>query len=345
MPNKNVTHILNFFKSYLFFLLITFNTSVEGSTVRRAAFDFGSSKIKLQVADVDTETHIIVKSIYSEAVAVLLSGDAANDPQGFFSKKIRKKALRVTHKLMQKAKDLGAVEYTGVATEAYRKAPNGQSLVDDYLAELNIPVKIISQIEEGQIGFLALIAETNLSPSKVISWDIGGGSFQITYFDEVGNIQVYMAPYGRITTKNAIIKFVKGGDPAKIESPNPMSMAEWENSLEYFKDVLPAVPESLSRKLREVDVQLIGMAAHPERLRSLKTYERNHVIEVLEERLNKCDQELAQVHSSPASALSELVLVYSIMNKLEVFSVDYIRTSSGSTSALLISDEYWPVTK
>lgn len=330
-----------YLKLILFLVLFTCSVDLNAEIVRRAAFDFGSGKIKVQVADVDTENHSIVHSLYAKAIVILLSEDAANHPQGCFSEEIQKQAIIATQNLKQKAIELGAVEFIGLATEAYRKAPNGQKLVDRYSLELNIPVKIISQMEEGKMGFLALVAEANLDPSKVISWDIGGGSFQVTYFDEENTLQVYMAPFGRSTTKNAIIQFVKEADPLKIASPNPMSPLEWENSLRYLNEVLPEIPDSLVLKLKMPDVQLIGISAHPEQLRTLKTYHLNDILEILEERLNKDDSELAEIHQSPSSAVSELALVYSIMQKLNVSSVNYIRTLSGSTSAILIMEEYW----
>ncbi len=329
-----------YLKFLLFLLFLTFSADVNADIIRRAAFDFGSGKIKLQVADVDTENHFIVQSLYSEAIVVQLSEDAANN-QGFFSEKIQKQAITVAQNFKEKAIELGAIQFIGIATEAYRKAPNGQDLIDKYLYELNIPVKMISQQEEGKLGFLALVAETNLAPSQVVSWDIGGGSFQITYFDNENNIQVYMAPFGRVTSKNAIIKFVKGESPSKTASPNPMSILDWEDSIKYFNNVLPRVPESLVHKLRMKDVRLIGISAHPERLRTLGTYHLHDIAEILAERLDKDDSELARIHKSPPSAISELALVYCIMHKLNISSVNYIPTSSGSTSAILLTEEYW----
>ncbi len=320
-------------------LMCSFN--VDAAVVRRAAFDFGSGKIKVQVADVDTDTRQILLSLYTEDAVVLLSEDAAHQPQSLLSDQIQEKAINAAQSLKQKALDLGATEFYGLATEAYRKAPNAHKLVDRYFSELAIPVKIISQIEEGQNAFRALIAETNLDQNEVISFDIGGGSFQVTYLDDDKNIQVYMAPFGRSTTKNAIITYVKGEDPATTLSPNPMSRGDWESALKYFDKTLPEVPEALALKLKKSDVQVIGISAHPEKLRNLSTYHLENIHNALEERLNKGDAELAASHKSPNSAVSELALVYSIMQKLQISTVNYIRTNGGATSALLISDEYW----
>jgi len=328
--------------NYLFVLLVfTCCSFAHAETIRRAAFDFGSGKIKVQIADVDTDTHKILNSIYSEDIIVLLSEDSVHQPQGMFSREIQDRAVSAAKRLKQKSIEYGAIEFKGLATEAYRKAPNSQELVDRYLSELGIPVVIISQEEEGKNGFLALIAETNLDPTQVIAWDIGGGSFQVTYLNDENSIQVYMAPFGRMTTKNAIIEHVKGWNPSEISSPNPMSLSDWNMALDYFGETLPEIPEELAIKLKRSDVQVIGISAHPEQLRLLTRYNVHDISAALEGRLDKTDSELAGVHKAPETAVSELVLVYSILQKLQAQQVNYVRTHSGSTSALLISEEYW----
>lgn len=335
--------MLNIIKSVLVMLFVTASLHVDALLVRRAAFDFGSGKIKMQVADVETDTGKIVFSVYTDDVVVLLSEDAAKSPEGSFSEEVQKRALAATSKLKQKALDLGATQFRGLATEAYRKASNGKDLIGKYLSELQIPVEIISQTAEGVNGFLALVTENNLNPKQVVSWDIGGGSFQVTYVDDAGEIQVYMAPFGRSTTKNAILTHVKAKDFTETMSPNPMNQIEWETTLEFFSKTLPEVPSELILKLKREDVRLIGMSAHPEKLRNLKTYHMADVDEALSERLNKSDEELTNFHKAPIYALSELALVYSVMKKLDVVTVNYIRTNSGFTSALLVSKDFWHV--
>ena len=43
----------------------------------------------------------------------------------------------------------------------------------------------------------------------------------------------------------------------------------------------------------------MGISAHPERLRHLKTYHMDDIVEILEDRLNKSEGELAQIHTPP----------------------------------------------
>ncbi len=76
------------------------------------------------------------------------------------------------------------IEAAGVATEAFRQARNGVYFTW-LLSKENIKLQIISQKEEGHLGFMgamsALGSKTieNVDPTKIVSWDIGGGSLQI----------------------------------------------------------------------------------------------------------------------------------------------------------------------
>lgn len=330
-----------FYITYFLLAILCFSI-VEGKVVRRAAFDFGSGKIKMQVADVDTESHQILQVIYTEATPVLLSEDSKSHPDYCFSEKIQQQAVDVAKGFKEKAIAHGAVEFCGIATEAYRKAPNGQKLADRYWNALAIPVSIISQQEEGKLGFTAVIVEGKLDPMKCVCWDIGGGSFQITFLDERGGMKFYYGPYGNSTTKNAVIRFVKNHDPIDTLSPNPINEDEWKIALEYFDAILPIPSQELLDKLRDKNVTLIGMDSHPLKLRNLSSYTTNDVLRFLQERLNKNDEELLQVHHNPPYAVTELVLISGIMSKLGVNKVQYVSTRSGSSSGLLVLEEYWP---
>lgn len=54
----------------IFLLLICIVMNLDANIVRRAAFDFGSGKIRLYVADVDTQEHQIISTVYTESFRV-----------------------------------------------------------------------------------------------------------------------------------------------------------------------------------------------------------------------------------------------------------------------------------
>lgn len=323
--------------SSILLILTFFISHLDAKIVRRAAFDFGSGKIKIQVADVDTKTGSILKNVYTDDAVVLLSEDLAQQVDGYFSLMIQKKAIETARQFKQKAVELGATDFCGLATEAYRKARNGQDLIAQYREQLQISVRLISQEEEGKLGFLALVNEKGLDPLKTVCWDIGGGSFQITYMDEEQAIHVFKGPFGRSTTKIGIISHVKHQNPCNVKTVNPMSMADWNSALRYLNASLPPVPASLVLKLKDTNVQLIGISAHPRKLRDLNIYSLDDILTLLESYIDKSDEDL----NGQESLIPDLALVYSVMHMLEVDHVNYVRTNSGSSSALLVLEEYW----
>lgn len=328
-------------KHILYLLSVISITNLEAAIERRAAFDFGSGKIKVQVADVDTESQEIKADLYQNSIRILLAEDLAHQEDGNFSEKIKEEAFAAAAILKKEAASHGAIQFAGIATEAYRTASNGAQLLDRFQKELTIPISLISQEEEGKFAFLSLVEEKGFAPENLICWDIGGGSFQITYLDATGTLKVYKGPFGRSTTKNGIIANIKHQSPLEIATPNPMNEDEWKSGVDYLKSVLPPMPEELIKKLKEPQVQLIAVSGHPEKLRVLGTYRDEDLLQLLSERLGKTDEELSLTVAQPRSAVSELILIHTLMEMMDVHQVNYVATKSGSTSGLLISEEYW----
>lgn len=324
--------------------LLSFSSFLEAQIVRRAVFDFGSGSIRIHVADVDTQNMQVVHTLYTDSVRVFLSEDLVKQSDKKFSEEIQKAAVNTAKKFKEKALELNATQFYGIATEAYRSALNGEELVRRYHTELSIPVDIVSKEEEGKFSFLTLAMESKLNPNQMICWDIGGGIIQVTYLNQKGEFNIYHAPYGRLSTKNALLTHLKNKSLEKESSLNPVSLTEWESSLEFMHSVLPSAPQDLLEKIKDPNVQIIGVAGHPPELANLDMYQIKHLIEVRDRYLNKKDEELVQnlpFFSAP-HAVSDLVLVHAIMKKLGIDQVSYFNTSGSSNSvALLTSEDLW----
>ena len=308
--------------------------------VRRAAFDFGSGKIRVHVADVNTVTSTLLQTLLLEKKSVPLSDDAAKQMNGAFSEAIQESAIRTAHELQIKAQSFRTEAWSGYATEAYRCAPNGQALVNQYHSRLGIPTRIISQESEGIYCFRTLLHEYHLDPQKTVSWEIGGGSFQIAYLDSSGNEKVYGASLGKVTTKNTILRFIKGVNPSQISSPNPITEEEWDKAVVLIKEQVPQVPEDLCMRLRREGTELIGNGGHPIALRKSGIYSLDDIDSLKKQYLGKTDQELLD-HPDPLFAVTELLFIRSIMEKLHVSSVRYLPKQEGSTTQILLDEKYW----
>jgi len=100
----------------------------------------------------------------------------------------------------------------GVATAAFRQAENGRELARRIEAETGIHVEILSGEEEARYGFLAVVNSVNVSEGLTV--DIGGGSTEITYFENRRLKFWTSLPIGVV---NLTKRFLPGDPPGKEE--------------------------------------------------------------------------------------------------------------------------------
>lgn len=183
--------------------------------VRRAAFDVGSAACKILVADVDLHAGsvpAITNTVLSERVAVPLSDDLAQGQGACFSERSLMELREVLLEFKRQAEELGAEQFAGIATAAFREASNGAAFLLQ-LREEGLPIRILSQKREALLGFLTA---NHLCPEipayDIVSWDCGGGSFQIT--TEVSpEWDSWMKPLGTSVAKTLLLTKVRGQKP------------------------------------------------------------------------------------------------------------------------------------
>jgi len=150
--------------------------------VRRAAFDIGSGGTKMLIADVDPATGALVaRPIFEIDRPIPFKAD--QQAHGRLSEAIQAHGLDALRQMLDRARELGALEACAIATEVFRVAPNG----DDYLrrvhAALGLRVLVVTQPLEARLGLATaegLASCCDNGGGQVTSWDSGGGSFQIT---------------------------------------------------------------------------------------------------------------------------------------------------------------------
>ena len=128
----------------------------EGLVQRRAAFDIGSGSTKLMIADVDVETGQLGDIVHASERTVKYAFDWKT--HGVLSDAVQAEGIKVLHALRTKVLASGCTAYTAVATEVFRKAPNGAAFLQRVRAELGLEIALVSQEEEAQIGFRTAVA-------------------------------------------------------------------------------------------------------------------------------------------------------------------------------------------
>ena len=166
----------------------------------RVTYDIGSGTTKIMGALWNGNANKIEAVFAQYSFPMGYSYDLAHSSDNNFSDLIMEMGLGALKDYQQKIHtdlsdlnlDLKLEEY-GVATEAFRKANNGEFFCNKIAETLNIDVKVISQDEEGKLGYYgALMAQKIENPVDLspVVWDIGGGSLQMTHQNEPGEFTV-----------------------------------------------------------------------------------------------------------------------------------------------------------
>lgn len=202
------------------------NSVLKTMSRRKAAFDIGSGTIKLQIGCFDSNNNIS-SIVYGTERPCLFGEDWQKSKDGNLSTDIQESGLKMLGTLKTlAAEEHGVTEFYGVATEVFRKAPNGISYLERVGRELKIPTAVVTQAMEAEIGYATGVAaikvadvsvgsaagsdESAISTNSLVIWDSGAASFQMTTRNNSSDAEpavtdtaaastdflMYMAPFG-----------------------------------------------------------------------------------------------------------------------------------------------------
>ncbi len=314
----------------------------------RAAFDIGSGKIKLQVAEVNLETNQIERVLFSDGTMVTLRQELLHSDDSTFSAATENKVLDVMSGLLQKAARYHPQAAVAVATESFRVAKNGACLAKKIATTFNLPTSIICQEQEGILGFLSAASLSEKDPRAIACLDIGGGSFQVSA-QMADRYHIYHGNLGKATTKHLILTMQGKELKRQRASPNPMSENEVDAALQHIQSKVRAIPDAMLNILQDRRTTVIGIGAHPQVLLTKDViYSQEDVRNAISSRLNLGDDCILTVDPSPNThkispvhVLSDLVLAYGLMSSWGIDRIHYIATPAGITTGLLLSPKYW----
>lgn len=310
---------------------------------RRAAFDIGSGEIKMQISDVDLTANKIVNVLLTDATPIGLRENIAKSLDGRLSSDMQNKTVDAISELMKKAAPFHPESYRGIATESLRLAKNNDILLERIKNETGLPITLISQEEEGILGFISAISQAEVDLDKAISWDFGGGSSQITtrYQD---HYFIYQERLGKVPMKNALLTIQKKDDNQQL-SPNPISQAEADQAIQFIQDTIRELPNELRQKLNQPDTTVLAIGINPLWGMPQNThFTRERVLAELTSRLNLDDEEIKTKDSIQKEyavyRVSNLILAYGMMKALDITQVRFVGTQGANAMGLLLSPQY-----
>lgn len=142
---------------------------------RFATIDLGTNTVNLLIADKENEQ--IVPIFENHQIICLGEGIAK-------TKNIAHSAIRrcwiAFEFITSKLKEYKVNKVLCTATSALRDAKNGFKIKENLENFFNIPIQIISGVEEAELVFFSTKKEFDLTRDRVVIFDIGGGSTEVT---------------------------------------------------------------------------------------------------------------------------------------------------------------------
>ena len=139
-----------------------------------AAVDVGTNSIKMTVASRGPDHNLITLETASETVR-LGEGVAAS---GLLAPDRIEAALDTLTRFADTARSHGAAHLIGVATEATRRAANGEAFLAQVREQTGWNLMVISGEDEAALTFRGLAQGQDLS-GRIVAADIGGGSTEL----------------------------------------------------------------------------------------------------------------------------------------------------------------------
>jgi hypothetical protein len=274
------------------------------------------------------------------------------------------------------------IEVAGVATEAFRQSVNAPWFVWKMSRTHKVHISVISQAQEGHLGFMGALSALNLKgevnpdPSRVVSWDIGGGSLQMVAYNGLDQGGHWL-DFGNKLASNPMRLFVmesfKHAKPFKADktpvSPNPiispqLSFSDWTAqarslksaashlAAEQFKPLLDAgwmSPQAMAAAGRSVygiggvHNGIIKFLRNQKGHEKDQGYSRRDLQILLEQLLSANDARLTaayKVKPEFASAtVTNILLVNTVMDTLGIERVNVLDVDN--TFGAMIAPSFW----
>ncbi|MGH7882192.1 MAG: hypothetical protein ACREN8_04710 [Candidatus Dormibacteraceae bacterium] len=98
-------------------------------------------------------------------------------------------------RILARAREVGFDQLVAGATEAVRKASDGNRLLDSISAQINVPIRLISPTREAQLVFLGVTAQ-HAKSGEWIAADVGGGSTEVIAAEDDQLVRATSLPLG-----------------------------------------------------------------------------------------------------------------------------------------------------
>jgi exopolyphosphatase/guanosine-5'-triphosphate,3'-diphosphate pyrophosphatase len=184
-----------------------------------AGIDIGSNGVRLLIMNIYEKDG---QRIYNKNMLVRAPIRLGSD--SFVHNEIKEDTLNKLVLAMQSFKNLmdiyGVSKYKACATSAIREAQNNQEVVSHVFEKSGILIEIIDGKEEADIIFKTQINDFLKNDEAYLFIDVGGGSTEITYYNNKKRVQSKSFKIGTVRALKQLV-----------------SKTEWEEVYEFIKEL------------------------------------------------------------------------------------------------------------
>lgn len=216
-------------KKLLFLSFLFFTAHIQAKTCEsiEAGIDIGSGSIKLLIAKIDKCQMEIKGILVKDSKAVDFNSDFLKSPKGEISQELILKAEEILAEYKKQALQNKAKTVSAAATSVFRKARNGKTIISTWQKKLKIKrMMVISQEEEAELGMKSVLTQLPQDLrdlSRIVVWDIGGGSMQLLGYDQQKQKHLYTGDLASVSFKNMVMEALQFKNMETEKTPNPIS--------------------------------------------------------------------------------------------------------------------------
>ncbi len=227
----------------------------------RAAIDIGSGATNLKVAKVDPKTNKIIAQLFEKSIPVPYQKHLEQSPNETFDQEVMNQGIHTFKTLKEIADSYHAKKVIAVATAAFRKAKNAEQFAQEIEQQTGVQVRIINQDEEGILAFRGALAVTTALPEHTVTWDIGGGSMQLTTLTEAGTYLVEKGRTASIPFKNYVIQDIKHQDINTVQTPNPLDEQQMRMAIDHAAQLAQETDNFIKNKIQDPQTKLLAVGS------------------------------------------------------------------------------------
>jgi exopolyphosphatase/guanosine-5'-triphosphate,3'-diphosphate pyrophosphatase len=318
--------------------------------VNRALFDIGSGATKFQFVQVDVCKQKILQVYFKKDVSVPYQESLNLSHDGNFSPEVIQAGFETLKSFKAEAESVATIdEAFGLATAAFRKAKNGQAVLEKLEQELGIKIDVISQEMEAILGLKsARYSEKDPTHKHILVWDIGGGSQQIITDMHPDGLVYVGGGMGAETFEKTLIELIKNEDSSQVESPNPIGPDNVQPAIQLAHTLISFPAKNFLRIFQyrqKHDPKIIGIGSvHKSILRLVNpgknSYKKSDLLHTAIKNSAMNDAQLIQTGIRPEFVdheVSNMLFVYAVM---DTFNIDEVHVlNANPIDALIIEGQ------